>query len=156
MQINSRWEDPENRVARQFQDQAQDPTFSKRSAEYGNTIKFMSDNQLYELGKDGSPNWPLPPKPFQKGLCADGNRYQFFLPSGSPPPSLPPSPPGSPPPELVDFNQLPDVLVTRYMNDFKYGLRFRMCMRELELCFYRTLTRLRAARGGGSIMNFLD
>ena len=116
----------------------------------------MSDNQLYELGKDGSPNWPLPPKPFQKGLCADGNRYQFFLPSGSPPPSLPPSPPGSPPPELVDFNQLPDVLVTRYMNDFKYGLRFRMCMRELELCFYRTLTRLRAARGGWSIMNFLD
>ena len=78
MQINSRWEDPENRVARQFQDQAQDPTFLKRSVEYGNKIKFMSENELYELGKDGAPNWPLPPQPFQKGIVADNNPYRIF------------------------------------------------------------------------------
>ena len=73
-----RWEDPENRVTRQLQDQAQDPTFLKRSAEYGNKIKFMSDNDLYELGKDDAPNWPLPPKPFQKGIVADRNPYRIF------------------------------------------------------------------------------
>ena len=78
MQINSRWEDPENCVARQFQDQAQDPTFLKRSVEYGNKIKFMSENELYELGKDGAPNWPLPPQPFQKGIVADNNPYRIF------------------------------------------------------------------------------
>lgn len=55
-----------------------------------------------------------------------------YMPLGSPPVSAPPSPPGSPPPELVAFHELPDVLVTRYMNDFKYGLRFRMCMREIK------------------------
>ena len=73
-----RWEDPENRVTRQLQDQAQDPTFLKRSAEYGNKIKFMSDNDLYELGKDDAPNWPLPPKAFQKGIVADRNPYPMF------------------------------------------------------------------------------
>ena len=30
------------------------------------------------------------------------------------------------------FNNLPEDLVTRTMNDYKYGLRFRMCMRELK------------------------
>ena len=75
-----RWEDPENRVARQLYEQAQDPTFLQRSAEYGNKIKFMSENQLYNVGKDGAPNWPLPPKPFQKGIAADGNPYQVFGP----------------------------------------------------------------------------
>ena len=76
-----RWEDPESRVTRQLQDQAQDPTFLKRSAEYGNKIKFMSENGLYELGKDGAPNWPLPPKAFQKGIVADGNPYPMFGPA---------------------------------------------------------------------------
>ena len=38
----------------------------------------MSENDLYELGKDDAPNWPLPPKPFQKGIVADRNPYRIF------------------------------------------------------------------------------
>lgn len=30
------------------------------------------------------------------------------------------------------FNELPDELVERYMDEYKYGLRFRMCMREIK------------------------
>ena len=44
----------------------------------GNKIKFMSENDLYELGKDDAPNWPLPPKAFQKGIVADRNPYRIF------------------------------------------------------------------------------
>ena len=36
------------------------------------------------------------------------------------------------PSKLVYFNKLDDDVVTHYMDDYKYGLRFRMCMRELK------------------------
>ena len=50
------------------------------------------------------------------------------------PGSAPPSPPGSPPPELWlpgTFHELPDVLVEKYMDEYRANLRFRMCMREM-------------------------
>ena len=33
---------------------------------------------------------------------------------------------------MTDFSNLGPDLTTRYMNDYKYGLRFRMCMREIN------------------------
>ena len=34
---------------------------------------------------------------------------------------------------MTDFSNLGSDVTTRYMNDYKYGLRFRMCMREINM-----------------------
>ena len=113
-------------------DEMADSTFSDRSYQYGQALLWQAETGNYQVGSDGAPNWPDPPVPFQKGLCADGNRYPFFMPTGSPPNSLPPSPPGSPPPELVDvwktkvfYNKLPDAIVEKYMDQYQANLRYR-------------------------------
>ena len=60
----------------------------------------------------------------------------------------------------VHFNELPDALVERIMDEYKYGLRFRMCMRECTdkyfLCYCVQNGKTRSVRPSDVKLDVLD
>ena len=52
-----------------------DPTYARRSYEYGQLLKQMSDTGSFVVGSDGAPNWPDPPVPGEKGIVAKATEH---------------------------------------------------------------------------------
>lgn len=52
-----------------------DPTYARRSYDYGKLLLQMSETGSYVLGSDGAPNWPDPPVPGEKGIVSKATEH---------------------------------------------------------------------------------
>lgn len=52
-----------------------DPSYARRSYEYGQLLKQVSETGSFAVGSDGAPNWPDPPVPGEKGIVSKATEH---------------------------------------------------------------------------------
>ena len=61
-----------------------DPTYKQRFAEYEKLLRWMSATGNFSQDSDGSPNWPDPPVPGEKGIVARKHSHLAVYPPSPP------------------------------------------------------------------------